>query len=281
MPLRISTGGRLYDPSRGVIWVPTGTGMGDPYPWMPRAMRAFARGDLGALVSVAQPILGYTPGSNQFELVGGQRTKSASTSPAPTTSSVSVDAVRYRRLARSGGGVKEWWHNNWGAFTFHHIVDPTGPTAGWSIIMQDLVSATFTAGNAWLFFGFHHFNTLTDETSKVGALWWIDSVDQLWNSGVYGGTGTPSTELHETQHADLDAAGPHRLGIMLDADTKSVLFYANGVAVDAYTPGSPLGEMGNTPLLMVSGITEAAANASIDTLGGGNPRFLTFLPAGS
>lgn len=248
--------------------------------WPRRLRRLLSDRSLAELVLSGHPVIGYTPGGSQFQLYPQARALGQSTVPAPTVSSESPGdgQVRFRRLRRSGGGSKESWFRHWGPFCFHHIVDPSGPPARWSIITQDLVRAVFTSGDAWLHYGFVHFNASPDQTTKVGAMWHIDSTDQLWTSGVYGGTGTPSTTLHETQHADLDATGPHRLATMLDAESKSVLFYANGVLVDTYTPASSLGQMGNTPLLTQWGITDTGADAALDTFGGGNPRFLVMLP---
>ena len=225
-------------------------------------------------------MVGYGPDAAQ--IIPGQRALVASTSPAPTVTTAGDSAgQRFQRVRNSGGGSKQRFFQDRGPTPFHHIVDPTGAQAGWSIVLQDLVVPAFASGNAWLFFGLGSFNTATDETSLVGAWWHTDNVTAKWKSGVYDGTGSPSTTLHETTHDNLTFAAlsdSHRLAIEIEAVTKTINFYANGVLEDTFTPASPLAQMTNCPHFYYYGITEAAADASLYTRGGGNPRILTLVP---
>lgn len=247
----------------------------------PRVVRRLlANASLAQVILLGQPMLGFT--ASGTAIVAGGRANVNSTVPAPTFS-IAGDGnglLRYLRIRRSGGGSKERIFCQWGAMPFHHIVDPTGAQAGWSMIWQDLVCPVFTSGHAWLFWGFGSFNTATDETSRVGAFWQADDVNACWTSGVWDGVGTPSTQLHKTVHAGLtfDLSNPHRLAIEIEAVTKTINFYANGALVDSYTPVAPLAQMTNCPQLTYYGITETGADASIYTFGGYNPRLLVLVP---
>lgn len=270
------------DPSSPLGWTKRdGFGnsvVGPPASW-PRKVGRFVRDQsIAELALLGQVVLGYAP-SNEFTLVPGQRALADGGAPDdPTLSNVDVDGVRYRRFRRTGEVAKGRTPRNWGPFGFHHIVDPTGAQAGWSVITQDLVRAVFTSGNSWLFYGFGQHNTDADETTKTGALWWIDSTTQKWTSGVYEGTGTPTTTLSETVHDDLTAPGPYRLGIVLNAEDRSIDFYADGSLVHSFVPSSPIGEMSKVPLLAYYIINEASADAAIDMWGGSNPRFVVLTP---
>ncbi len=243
----------------------------------PRKLRDLL-GGLGGIV-VGSPALGFTVGGSV--LVPGQR--GVSTNTAATSVGGDGAGLHFRRLRRSGGGVKERWFDDWGPVPFHHIVDPTQAKAGVSLILSDLIVPTFDAGNAWVFFGIGGLNTATDQTSWSGAVWKTNNTDLCWTSGIYTGTGTPSTTLHETKQTGISfsatgAATAYRLAIVLDADTKTIEWYSNGVLVDSYTPSVALTQFSNCPHLLYYGITEAGADCSIYCQGGGNPRLLTLVP---
>lgn len=245
---------------------------------LPRRVRAMVNErSLEAQLLSGRPLLGYCQHDDVRFI--GQRAITTSSAPAPTVTNTGAVGIGWRSIRRSGGGSKERVFRTWGPFPFHHIVDPTGAMAGWSIIASDLIRVAFTSGTARAFFGFWSFNTSTDETSRVGAGFWADSTDDRWTSGVYDGTGTPSTTLHQTQHSSLPANATNiRLSVELNAKDKTVYFYADGVLVDSYTPAAPLAQMTNCPRFGYHLITNAAADCSIRTFGGGNPRIITYVP---
>lgn len=245
----------------------------------PRKLRDLANGgDVGAIL-MGTPVIGMAVNGNT--LVPGQHGVTTNTATASTGGDGA--GLHYRRLRRSGGGVKERWFDDWGPVPFHHIVDPTQGQAACSIILSDLIVPTFDSGHAWVFFGLGGLNTATDETSWTGVVWKTNYSDLYWTSGLYTGTGTPSTTTHETTHSGLsfNATGvtqAHRLSIELAADTKTINWYANGVLVDSYTPAAALGQFTNCPHMLYYGITNASADCSIYCMGGGNPRALTLVP---
>ena len=260
-----------YNREWGTRW-----NVGTPRNRWPRKVRHWSR--IEAALVASQPMLGYGAW-NDFKTWNAGRNLTASSGPAPSASNISLGNIGWRRILRAGGGAKELWYRHWGPTAMHHILDPTGGYAGWSIIAQDLVRCIYQTGNGWPFFGFWSFNG-TDETAKTGCGWHSDPTNKKWISGVYDGTGTPSTTLHETSHSTLASEGEnHRLATVLDAASKSVLFYADGALVDSYTPTAPLGEMSDPPRFGYYGVTETGAELRIHTFGGGNPRLLTFLSA--
>lgn len=242
---------------------------------LPRRVRKLVKDrSIGESVMLGWPIMGYTPVTDQA--IGTFRSYAA-VGVGAGLSNVNSSNINWRQTARSGGGVKESWGRHWGALAFHHILDPTGGYAGWTIIMQDLVKVTFTAGNAWVFFGSFSFNTASDETSAVGAGWRTNNTDGYWTSTLRDGTGTPSTALHETAQTGVTSTVPRRLSTVLDAETKSVLWYADGVLVDSYTPSAAISQMTNVPNFGYFGITAAGADCKFMHFGGCNPRVITML----
>lgn len=245
---------------------------------LPRKVRGLIRDrSLDALLLSGQPMLGYSQWDDR-KAFDGTRNVTTSSAPAPTVGNTNAGDIGFRFISRSGGGSKERVFRTWGSFPMHHILDPGGAQAGWTIIAQDLVDVVYVSGTAWVFWGFWGFNTSTDETSLTGVGWWASSADDKWTSGVYDGTGTPSTTLHETEHASLPSTTTTRLAIELSAEDKAVYFYANGALVDTFTPSAALGQMTNCPTFGYHVITEAAANCSFRHFGGGNPRIITYVP---
>lgn len=275
-------GFRYYDPVSG-RWNET-TADHAPlgylgYPWtppsqVPRKVRDLAKFPIEATLMLGWPIMGYTPVGDK--VIGAFRSYAAVGAGA-FLSSVNSLNINWRRTSRSGGGSKEAWGRHWGALAFHHVVDPTGGLAGWTIIMQDLVMATFASGNAWVHFGSFSFNTAADQTSLVGVGWRSNNTDGYWTSTLRDGTGTPSTVLHETAQTAVTSTVPRRLVTVIDAASKSILWYADGVLVDTYTPAAPISQMTNVPNFGYFGITETSANAGLNHFGGCNPRVLTML----
>lgn len=230
------------------------------------------------LLMLGQAIVGYTPVTDQ-RLTQHQRSITVYNALG-SLSNVNASNINFRQVARSGGGVKEGWGRHWGAVGMHHILDPTQGKAGWSIIANDLIRCVFTAGTARLMFGFCEFNTVSDETSLVGAGFRTNNTDGYWTTFLRDGTGTPSTVLHETGVAAATSTVPRRLGVVLNAGAKTVDWYVDGTLVDSYAPTAALAQMTNVPKFGYYGVTNAAADASLQHFGGANPRVLSLLPVG-
>lgn len=242
---------------------------------LPRRIARHLR-SLGELLMLGQPVMGYTPVSDQ-KLITQSRTHTAF-GVAAGLSNVNLGNINYRQTTRNGGASKESWGRHWGPLPFHHILDPTGAYAGWTVIFQDLVLIAFTSGNSWEFFGSFSFNMANDETSLVGVGWRTNNTDGYWTSTLRDGTGTPSTVVHETALTAVTSTVKRRLSTVLNAETKSVEWYADGVLVDSYTPTVALSEMTNCPNFGYFGITATGAEGRFRHFGGGNPRVLTLVP---
>lgn len=248
--------------------------VGPPRVW-PRRIAQLR--SLDAVLLSGQALLGLSQWGDR-EIVDA-RNVTASSAPAPSVGDSGSDGIGWRFMRRSGGAAKERVFRTWGPFPMHHILDPTGGQAGWSIIAHDRMRVNWTSGTARAFFGFWSFNTSTDETSKTGVGWWCDSTDDRWTSGAYDGTGTPSTTLHETQHSGIAANGIHvSLSIELNAEQGVAYFYSDGVLVDTFAPSAALSQMTNCPRFGYHLITDTGADCIIRTLGGGNSRVITYLP---
>lgn len=274
-------GFRYYDPRFGV-WVdapgdqPVEGGLGfptTPSSQVPRKVRDLAKRPLLETVLMAQAVIGLNA-----VFTGLYAQRSAETFGVTGGSNVNVSNIRWRQFARSGSGTKDGFGQHFGSATFHHILDPTGGLARWSLIFHDLIRVDFNSGNGWVAVGFVNANTSNDETTFVGAMWKCSSADGYWRSGVYDGTGTSNT-LHETSHTGLTVSTPRRLSVVIDAASKSVLWYADYALVDSFTPSSPIGQMGVIPKLGWYGIANAGATVRFQGNGGGNPRLLVLMPA--
>lgn len=262
---------KWYNENWGTHW-----NTNTPRNQLPRRVRK-ALFDLGTALMAGQPIFGYTPVSDQKYNAASRGTTAFGV--GSLLSNVTVSNIRWRQTTRNGGASKESWGRHWGPLTFHHILDPTGGYAGWTWIVQDLLLIAFTSGHSWEFFGSWSFNTANDETSAVGVGFRTNDTDGYWTSSLRDGTGTPSTVVHETALTTVTATVPRRLSVVCDAASKSVLWYADGVLVDSYTPSVALSAMTNIPNLGYFGITETGAEARFRHFGGGNPRVLTLVPA--
>lgn len=249
------------------------------YPWtplsaLPRKVRDLAKRPLAESILLAQAILGVTPVS-ATKLIPGQRTE-GTFGVGALASNVNVNNIRWRQYRRVGSGTKDGFGQHWGAMPFHHILDPTGASAGWSLIFHDYVRVDFASGSGWVAIGFVNANTSNDESTVVGAVWKCNSTDGYWTSGCYDGTSTATT-LHETAHSGLTVSTARRLSVVIDAATKSVLWYADYELVDTFIPSSPIGQMA-IPRIGYLGIANASADVKIQTVGGGNPRFFSIKP---
>lgn len=276
-------GFRYYDPLSG-RWLETTAN--DPpagylgYPWtpisqLPHKVRDLVKFPLAATLMSAQPFLGYTPVSDHI-LIQGRRGASEFTAISTSISNVNSGNVNYRQFARSGSGTQKGFGRHWGPGSFHHILDPSGGIAGWTPIFHDDVKVTFGSAAAFAALGFVNVNSADDDTSYVGAIWKCSKATGYWTSGLYDGTSAPSNTVHETTHSGLTTTTARRLSIVIDAASKSVLWYADYTLVDTYTPAAVLGQMGAIPRIGYYGMAaNGASDMAIMTLGGSNPRLFS------
>lgn len=226
-----------------------------------------------AAVALSEPVAMAGPGAGAAQsLTYGKVTVQELN--VTTAVNALVDRMWLRTLRRNANAAAARMSHDFGlAPGFHHLVDPAPAAEAATLIFEDWCSAAIAAGACEIAIGFLEHITPTDPTTLVGVGFRC-AADLVWRSFVRD---CPTNVAPVTVRRDVALGGAlasalHRLTLIVDGPSKSILWQIDGVTVDTWAPPATLDQMTPAgPKVQWSAVVPALGDATLQLHGGGLP----------
>lgn len=205
-------------------------------------------------MKIIQPLIGMTPvrpgnPTEPFTLGFGVLTDLN----ISTNGTVALHGIRWRsqrRFAQAGAAMMERHFCSFPQVPF--LLDPTAPSYPFAIVFDDYVMVTVAAGVCNFAVGILDHLTPNLASSLVGVGFERTAAGE-WALFVKDAPGLVPRYLYQIVLAGVLTAAPHRLTMLVDGRTHTVVFSVDAVEVGRYTPAVPLDRMGPATLTEVTG----------------------------
>lgn len=237
---------------------------------------------LKRLISNSQPLACHAPGKTDavgtIQIYGLAALENGSNGGINTTAS----GLYWHAITRnnSAGATAVRQSRTFGvAVPFHALLDPATVAAPTTIVFEDFCQIYNWAGLSQGAFGFHEHITQIDPTTLVG-IGFKYGTDNVWHGFVHDSpvNALPVTVRRDTTFTGILATAPHRLTLVIDGYTKTIIWLIDRVEVDRWTPPTFLNQMGTLqPHMMYSQSVAAYGNAHFRMHAGGIPQLRMFI----
>lgn len=194
---------------------------------------------------------------------------------ATKTTSVTYEHVDFNEM-KLNYATASYFYRTIGEFNIHGFVDPVQVDESWSLRWQDLVQCYIETGtNAYAFLGFISAFTDDDPDSITGVGWRRNS-SGLWTSFIRDTVRQyePIRTLREFAYSDLATSNINHIGVILDGQTRTIYWIANGEIKDFFTPDEGLGAFADIGAFQYRLIVDNA-DIRLRTYGGGDSHILS------